>query len=80
MAEKDLRAAYKLTEKQKRTNAISEVRTKVKEAFAEDEAVEDREISDLLKKLEKDIVRGDIIITKKLIDGRKLDQVRPIIA
>ncbi len=79
MAEKDLRAAYKITEKQDRTNAISEVRTKVKEAFAEDEAVEDREISDLLKKLEKDIVRGDILKTKKRIDGRKLDQVRPIV-
>lgn len=79
MAEKDLRAAYKLTEKQKRTNAISEVRTKVKEAYADDDQVEDREISDLLKKLEKDIVRGDILKTKKRIDGRKLDQVRQIV-
>ncbi|HXV74432.1 MAG TPA: polyribonucleotide nucleotidyltransferase, partial [Sphingomonadales bacterium] len=33
---------------------------------------------DLFKKLEKDIVRGDILKTKKRIDGRKLDQVRPI--
>ena len=80
IAEKDLRAAYKLTVKQERTNALSEVRTKVKETFAEDEAIEDKDVSNILKKMEKDIVRGDILKTSKRIDGRKLDEVRQIIS
>jgi polyribonucleotide nucleotidyltransferase len=78
IAEKDLRAAYKMTVKQDRVAAINAARDKVTVAFAGNEDVEGNEVSDLLKKLEKDIVRTDIIKTKKRIDGRKLDQVRPI--
>ncbi len=80
LAEKDLRKAYKETVKQTRSAAISETRTKVKEAFADDDTVEEKNISAILKKMEKDIVRGDILKTSKRIDGRKLDQVRQIVS
>jgi len=80
MAEKDLRAAYKETVKQTRSGAISETRAKVKEAFAGDESVDGKDVSAILKNMEKDIVRGDILKTSKRIDGRKLDQVRQIVS
>ncbi len=80
LAEKDLRKAYKETVKQTRSAAISETRTKVKEAFADDDTVEEKNLSAILKKMEKNIVRGDILKTSKRIDGRKLDQVRQIVS
>ena len=80
LADKDMRAAYKETVKQTRTAALSEIRAKVKETFAGDESVDDKDISAILKKIAKDIVRGNILKTSKRIDGRKLDQVRQIVS
>ena len=68
------------TVKQTRTAALSEIRAKVKETFAGDESVDDKDISAILKKMAKDIVRGNILKTSKRIDGRKLDQVRQIVS
>ena len=80
LAEADLRAAYEITVKQDRQTRIGEVRTRVAEAFAEDEAVEDTQIADLVKALEKKIVRGNILSGQARIDGRALDTVRPIVS
>ncbi|MCH7806468.1 MAG: polyribonucleotide nucleotidyltransferase [Proteobacteria bacterium] len=80
LADKDMRAAYKETVKQTRTAALSEIRAKVKETFAGDESVDDKDVSGILKKMAKDIVRGNILKTSKRIDGRKLDQVRQIVS
>ena len=80
LADKDMRAAYKETVKQTRTAALSEIRAKIKETFAGDESVDDKDISAILKKMAKDIVRGNILKTSKRIDGRKLDQVRQIVS
>ncbi|MCH8346961.1 MAG: polyribonucleotide nucleotidyltransferase [Proteobacteria bacterium] len=80
LADKDMRAAYKETVKQTRTAALSEIRAKVKETFAGDESVDDKDVSSILKKIAKDIVRGNILKTSKRIDGRKLDQVRQIVS
>ena len=80
LADSGLRAAYAEPVKQTRTNAIAEVKAKVQEAFAEDDTVTEQEIADLLKKLEKDIVRGSILETGGRIDGRALDVVRPIVS
>jgi polyribonucleotide nucleotidyltransferase len=77
LAEKGLRAAYSNIVKQERTVAIAEVKASVKESLAEEDIAED-DISDMLKKIEKDIVRGNVIKSGERIDGRKLDQVRPI--
>ncbi|MCK5574530.1 MAG: polyribonucleotide nucleotidyltransferase, partial [Sphingomonadales bacterium] len=78
LAEADLRAAYEIIVKQDRVVKINEAKAKVKAAFADDEDVSDNLLGELLKKLEKDIVRGNIIKTGKRIDGRTLDQVRAI--
>ncbi|NQZ47085.1 MAG: polyribonucleotide nucleotidyltransferase, partial [Erythrobacter sp.] len=71
-------AAYKLTDKSARSDALNEARAKAKEAFAEEEAQTQLVASKAVKKLESEIVRGAIIKDGTRIDGRKLDQVRPI--
>ena len=74
----DIAAAYKLTDKSARSDALNEARAKAKEAFAEEEAQTQLVASKAVKKLEAEIVRGAIIKDGTRIDGRKLDQVRPI--
>ena len=77
----DLEAAYKLTNKAERQDAVNAAREKAREVFAdlaESDPAEYLGTLKLVKKLESDIVRGSIIKDGTRIDGRKLDQVRPI--
>ena len=74
----DIAAAYKLTDKSARSDALNAARAKAKEAFAEEEAQTQLVAGKAVKKLEAEIVRGAIIKDGTRIDGRKLDQVRPI--
>jgi polyribonucleotide nucleotidyltransferase len=76
--EADLRKAFKEIDKKKRSTAISEIETKCKEMFADDENITDNQAMAQLKSLEKDIVRTAIIKDKKRIDGRGLADVRQI--
>ena len=76
--EADLRKAFKEVDKKKRSNAISEIDTKCKEMFAEDETITENQAMSQLKSLEKDIVRTAILKDKKRIDGRGLADVRQI--
>ena len=80
----DLSKAYQITEKLERQAAVGEAREK---AAAELVATEENEdgmdgnvFKSAFKKAEAKVVRGDIIKTGKRIDGRSLDQVRPILA
>ncbi|MBX7526140.1 polyribonucleotide nucleotidyltransferase [Qipengyuania vesicularis] len=74
----DIAAAYKLTDKSARSDALNAARAKGKEAFADEEAQTQLVANKAVKKLEAEIVRGAIIKDGTRIDGRKLDQVRPI--
>ncbi|MEP2546546.1 MAG: polyribonucleotide nucleotidyltransferase [Qipengyuania citrea] len=74
----DIAAAYKLTDKSARSEALNDARAKAKEAFAEEEAQTQMVANKAVKKLEAEIVRGAILKDGQRIDGRKLDQVRPI--
>jgi len=75
----DLEAAYKLTDKQERQDAIGKARTRARESFNRDADPEACLASlKLVQKLEAEIVRGAIIRDGTRIDGRRLDQVRPI--
>jgi polyribonucleotide nucleotidyltransferase len=79
MAEDGLRDAYGETDKQTRVGKINEVKDAVKEKFvAEDDDAQSILVGSILKNVEKDIVRGDIIKTGKRIDGRALDTVRAV--
>ncbi|MCJ7420713.1 polyribonucleotide nucleotidyltransferase [Sphingomicrobium astaxanthinifaciens] len=74
----DIAAAYKLTDKSARSDALNAAREKAKEAFAEEEAQTQMVANKAVKKLEAEIVRGAILKDGQRIDGRKTDEVRPI--
>jgi len=75
---KDIAAAYKLTDKSARSGALNEARDKVKAHYAGADGQTQMTAGKLTKKVEADIVRGAILKDGSRIDGRKLDQVRPI--
>ncbi|WP_324075175.1 MAG: polyribonucleotide nucleotidyltransferase [Erythrobacter sp.] len=75
---KDIAAAYKLTDKSARSNALNEARAKAKAAFADETPQTQMVAIKTMKKVEADIVRTAILKEGSRIDGRKLDQVRPI--
>jgi polyribonucleotide nucleotidyltransferase len=74
----DIAAAYKLTDKSARSNALNEVRAKAKAAFADADGQKQMTAGKMVKKLEADIVRGAILKTGQRIDGRTTTQIRPI--
>ncbi len=77
----DLAAAYKLTNKSERQNAIAVARAKAREHYADIEATDPQGYMaklKLVKKLESDIVRKAILKDGTRIDGRTTTQVRPI--
>jgi polyribonucleotide nucleotidyltransferase len=78
LAEKELRAAYAVTEKQLRHEKIAAVKTKALETIAA-ESLDADLVPGLFKNLEQDIVRGNILATGKRIDGRATADIRPII-
>ncbi|MEQ9574619.1 MAG: polyribonucleotide nucleotidyltransferase, partial [Rhodospirillales bacterium] len=82
LAEGGLRDAYKETVKQLRQEKISAVKAKVSEELAADDSLDQdlvgAALGGILKKLESDIVRRDILDTGKRIDGRDTKTVRPI--
>ncbi|VAV89784.1 Polyribonucleotide nucleotidyltransferase [hydrothermal vent metagenome] len=75
---KDIAAAYQLTDKSERSDALNLVRDKAKEKYADEDGQTQMTAGKMVKKLEAEIVRGAIIKNGTRIDGRKLDQVRPI--
>ena len=74
----DLAAAYKLTDKQERQDAVNAARTKAREATADMDPAEGILALKQVKKLEADIVRSAILKDGTRIDGRKTTEVRPI--
>lgn len=83
LAEADLRAAYKLTNKAERYAAVDAANAKVKEAFAakiEAGEVSKEELGEVVHNLQAKIVRWNILDTGSRIDGRDLKTVRPILA
>lgn len=74
----DLKKAFATRDKQDRSNQISEITDKAKKLYEEDENYTDLDVNSELKKIEKSIVRTDILKNKNRIDGRDLSDVRPI--
>ncbi|WP_298198303.1 polyribonucleotide nucleotidyltransferase [Novosphingobium sp.] len=75
---KDVAAAYKLTDKSARSNALNEARAKAKAAFADEGPQTQMVAIKTMKKVEADIVRTAILKDGQRIDGRTTTQVRPI--
>ncbi|MBU6318454.1 MAG: polyribonucleotide nucleotidyltransferase [Alphaproteobacteria bacterium] len=81
---KDLSKAYKIKDKGDRHEAVGAAREKAAAALVQSEAnpsgIAPLAFKELFKEAEARVVRGDIIRTGVRIDGRKLDQVRQIVA
>ena len=84
IAETELRAAYKITDKAARYTAVDAVKAKVKAHFTpaegEDARFSSEEIGTVFKSLQAKIVRWNILDTKSRIDGRDLSTVRSIVS
>ncbi|MFC4626432.1 polyribonucleotide nucleotidyltransferase [Daeguia caeni] len=82
--EDDLRAAYKITEKQARYAAVDAAKAKAKEHFfpegIEEPEYNEEQFATVFKHLQAKIVRWNILDTGSRIDGRDLKTVRPIVA
>ena len=80
----DIAKAYTIREKSQRQLAVGEAKAKAMAALAESDENPDGHpssvLKDVLKGVEASVVRGGIIKTGERIDGRKLDQVRPIVS
>ncbi len=78
----DIEAAYKISDKQERYDALDAAKAKVKEAFVTEDtdANEAQTVSEVFKDLQAKVVRGSILKTGKRIDGRDTSTVRPIVS
>ncbi len=70
-----IREAYGLVDKQERSQKLTEIRSSIVDNVEDDQILA---ATTIIKDIEKDVVRGDIIKNKSRIDGRKLDEVRKI--
>ncbi|UXI02914.1 polyribonucleotide nucleotidyltransferase [Photobacterium sp. TY1-4] len=78
-AEARLTDAYQITEKMARYEQVGQIKSDVVETLlAQDEALDEREIRDMLSSLEKKVVRSRIIAGNPRIDGREKDMVRAL--
>ncbi|MDA9657644.1 polyribonucleotide nucleotidyltransferase [Alphaproteobacteria bacterium] len=75
---KKFEKAYKEIDKSNRSKMLSDIRNDISLEFGD--SPNSTLVSSLTKDLEADIVRGNILKTKKRIDGRDTKTVRPIVA
>ena len=75
---KDITAAYKLTKKSDRQQALADAKAKMKPLFADADSATQQKAGKLFKKLEGEIVRGAILKDGSRIDGRDTKTVRQI--
>jgi len=69
--------AYKIQEKQKRSELLNEIRTEISAKYVS-ETLSEVIIGDATKSIEKDIVRSELLNNGNRIDGRDTKTVRPI--
>ena len=81
--EEEIKQALQEEDKETRDNNVSEVSDKITVAYAEkfgEEALEEHkaDIGEAIYKLQKKCVRNMIFFEHKRVDGRKLDEIRPL--
>jgi polyribonucleotide nucleotidyltransferase len=81
IAAETLTTAFSTKEKGKRNDLVSQAKKRIfSEIQIPDDPSEKVLLGDAFKALEMDIMRGDVLKTKKRIDGRDLVTVRPIVS
>jgi polyribonucleotide nucleotidyltransferase len=80
--ESDLGQALRIADKSEREARLDEIKSALKEKLAGDEAWVEREkeISPAFRALQKKLIRKRIVEEGLRIDGRKLDEIRPLTA
>ncbi len=73
-----LLVAYQIRSKKERSLKLKEIRKSVVEALTTDERFEPAAVKEALETLEKKLVRGRILRDRVRIDGRGLEDIRPI--
>lgn len=76
--EASMKEAYSILDKQERVAAVAAAKEAIKAGLTE-EQLEDENLGSALKKLESTVLRSTVVKEGKRIDGRALDQVRPIV-
>jgi polyribonucleotide nucleotidyltransferase len=79
LGEEKMRAAYAISDKQERVSAVSALKTEIKAGLSEDQLA-DANLGSAMKKLESVVLRGDVVKNGRRIDGRALNQIRPIVS
>ena len=75
----EMSAALKDADKQARMAKVEELKSAIKAEFTEEEQAEfDREIPVELKSLEKHAMRVMVVETGERVDGRRADEIRPL--
>ena len=80
----DMAAAYQIVAKGQRQDAVGQAKAKASAALAKSDAnpagADSQKLAGVLKELEGEVVRRNIIETGIRIDGRTVDKVRPIVS
>jgi len=79
-AKDKIATVYKILDKKERSNAAEALRQEVQEKLVEDSENAElmNKVANIVSNLEKEIVRVQILETSKRIDGRAINEVRPI--
>ncbi len=72
--------AYQIQDKQERVQTLNQLKEKIVEDLVNEEegSPKSSDLMDVFKKIEKTIVRSNLIKGEPRIDGRDLDTVRPL--
>ena len=70
--------SYSIVDKMERQSSLSEIRSSLEDQYKENEEYSINEVMGYFKKIEKNVVRSQILNNQSRIDGRKLDEVRNI--
>tara|TARA_B100001029_G_scaffold85751_1_gene70425 strand:- start:4002 stop:6071 length:2070 start_codon:yes stop_codon:yes gene_type:complete len=74
----DIKKSYSIVDKMERHSSLSEIRSRIEDAYSDNSDINMNEVMGYFKKIEKGIVRSQILEDKKRIDGRSLNEVRNI--
>ena len=70
--------SYSIVDKMERQSSLSEIKSSLEDQYKENEEYSVNEVMGYFKKIEKNVVRSQILNNQSRIDGRKLDEVRNI--
>ncbi len=75
-----LEEANRITDKQERSDRIEQIRASVRDQLVTEESPEEmaREVLELAKAVEKEVVRRSIVLDKRRPDGRGAEEIREI--